>query len=72
MSKNVEYYDTAKAIEIAIESYADALEPCDMCFHTRRRGKLRDYEICIKCCYNYSSQFEFYRQDSSGKEYKDQ
>lgn len=54
-----EYVDVAKSIENALEGYANAIEPCDMCSHDERRGKLRDYEVCTECCYYYQSKFEY-------------
>ena len=46
-----------QTIKEAVDKYALAFDPCEMCEH-QDKSKKENLETCLKCCYYYSSKFE--------------
>ena len=46
-----------QTIKEAVDSYALAFDPCDMCEH-QDKTIAEHFQVCRKCCYYYASQFE--------------
>lgn len=44
-------------IKEAVDQFAIAFDPCDMCGHQDRLDR-ENLETCLKCCYYYASKFE--------------
>ena len=46
-----------QTIKEAVDAYALAFDPCDMCKHQDKSMK-ENLETCLRCCYYYASKFE--------------
>ena len=46
-----------QTIKEAVDAYATAFDPCDMCEH-QDKSKKENLDVCLKCCFYYASKFE--------------
>ena len=53
-------------IKEAVDGYAIAFDPCNMCKH-QDRTKKDNLETCLRCCYFYASNFELKRKNVKGE-----